>query len=84
MRTVKPLTYGVVRKNSDVLNALQGVQGFDDAVPASIALLKLADPPFTDEELDDMTPGGIVATAGDLYRATFARPEETAPAPTNP
>ena len=81
----QPLTYGVIRKNQPVVDALTS-EGFTIAqrIEASVAFLKLAFPEATEEDFDALSPIALQVIAGDLWKATFARPEETAPAPQNP
>jgi len=81
----KPLTYGVLRKNKEIVDGLTTPgMDIDQRIAASIAFLKLAYPDATDEDFDGFTPGAILAGAADVYKATFARPEDAAPVPQNP
>ena len=77
--TFIPLTYGSVRKNASVLDALTAAKTAEEATASAVAFLKLGAPDATEEDFDSMTPGAIQAAASDLYRATFARPEAAAP-----
>ena len=82
---IKPLTYGVIRKNKEVVDRLTAADlDLDQRIEASIAFLKLGSPEATDEDFDGFSPVAILQAGGELYKATFSRPEAAAPAQTNP
>ena len=82
MQSFPPLTFGQVKANKAALDTLTG-SGVDvvDRLVAAETLLKTSAP---EASLEDETPGAVLKAASDLYTATFARPEDAAPAPQNP
>ena len=85
LTAVKPLTYGVIRRNKDVVDRLTApTLDLDQRIEASIAFLKLGFPEATEDDFDEVSPVGILMAGQALYKATFSRPEAEAPVQTNP
>lgn len=77
-----PLTYGAVKANKAVIDQVvaEGLT-YDQRVEAAIAFIHLSAP---DTDCDSVPPGAILAASTALYKATFYRPEDAAPALPNP
>jgi hypothetical protein len=79
---IPPLTYGVVKANKAVIDQVVA-DGLDYTarVEAAIAFIHLAAPEF---DCDSVPPGILLGASMELYKATFYRPEDAAPAQPNP
>lgn len=85
-KKISALTYGQVKASKDVIDkvAASGLDPFE-RTEAAIDFLKVAFPEATSEDFDSVAPGALQMAALELYKATFARPEDDAPVPlTNP
>jgi len=81
-QTLKPLTYGQVKANKDVIDGLTaGGSDIGAQIEGAVAFLKVTAP---EADFDSATPAEIRGAAMSLFTATFSRPEEIAPAPQNP
>jgi len=77
----KPLLVGMIRKNPDAIKNMTGeVPEVDDRTDRAIALLKIAFPDLADEDFENSAPGVLWDAAFKAIQATYARPEEPAPA----
>lgn len=80
IKAIKPISYGVLKHNSLIVDALTATQdSYTARVDACIAFLRLGFPDATAEEFEAFSPGIIIKGAEALYVATFARPEDDAP-----
>ena len=79
MQSFAPLTFGQVKANKDVIDALGTKGDMVAQTQAAVAFLQISAPGL---DLDAESPGAIIKAAFDLYRVTFTRPEEGAPAQT--
>ncbi len=80
---IKPLTYGAIKKNKTTVDALTAsTEGLTRAqfTERSVDFLKLAFAEAADEDFEVFAPGVLEHAAFAIYKATFSRPEEPAPA----
>jgi hypothetical protein len=77
---IKPLTFGTLKQHKDVVDAYLAPLKDGDTVfevtARAAAFLALAVP----DDLDALAPREITTSAMAVFRATFNRPEESAPA----
>ena len=78
MQAFTPLTLGALEAHGDVVKAFTA-EGLDplERTLAAKAFLLLSDP---QADLSQESGGAVLKAASNLYLATFARPEDPAPA----